>query len=210
MKVRWVAAVVFLLGAVPAYGAEPALPAGTYTLDKSHASLVFQVSHLGFSNYTMTFDDFDAVLTLDPQHPEQAKLSATVEAQSLDLPHPPEGFLQTMTMDENWLNASVFPKITFTSTAIKMTGEKTADIEGDLALLGVKKPVVLHAIFNGGYAGSPMDPDARIGFSATGSFKRSDFGMAYGVPAPGTTMGVGDAVTFEIEAEFSGPENGTK
>jgi polyisoprenoid-binding protein YceI len=58
----------------------------------------------------------------------------------------------------------------------------------------------------GGYPGMPeMDPQARIGFSAHGSVKRSDFGMGFGVPAPGTTMGVGDLVEFAIEAEFNGP-----
>ena len=86
-----------------------------------------------------------------------------------------------------------------------MTGNKTAKIHSDLELLGIKKPVVLDAIFNGGYAGHPMDPKARIGFSVTGSFMRSDFGMVYGIPAPGTTMGVGDNVNVVIEAEFSGP-----
>jgi polyisoprenoid-binding protein YceI len=50
-----------------------------------------------------------------------------------------------------------------------------------------------------------MDPQARVGFSAHGSFKRSDFGIAYAVPAPGTTMGVGDLIDFSIEAEFTGP-----
>jgi len=50
-----------------------------------------------------------------------------------------------------------------------------------------------------------MDPHARIGFSAQGSFKRSDFGIAYGIPAPGSRMGVGDDVNIIIEAEFSGP-----
>jgi polyisoprenoid-binding protein YceI len=65
--------------------------------------------------------------------------------------------------------------------------------------------VVLEATFNGGYAGHPMDPHARIGFSAHGTFKRSEFGIGYGVPAPGTTMGVSDAVEVTIETEFSGP-----
>ncbi len=67
------------------------------------------------------------------------------------------------------------------------------------------KPVVLDATFNGGYAGHLMDPHARIGFSAHGVFKRSDFGVKYGVPAPGTTMGVSDEVEVNIETEFSGP-----
>jgi polyisoprenoid-binding protein YceI len=69
----------------------------------------------------------------------------------------------------------------------------------------VTRPVSLDAKFNGGYAGHPMDPHARIGFSARGSLKRSEFGIAFGVPAPGSQFGVGDDVEIIIEAEFSGP-----
>src|ERR1700721_4811632 len=77
-------------------------------------------------------------------------------------------------------------------------------------LRGVTRPLMLTAIFNGGYAGMPnMDPHARVGFSAHGLFKRSDFGVAFGVPAAGTTMGVGDLIDFSIEAEFTGPALGT-
>jgi polyisoprenoid-binding protein YceI len=66
--------------------------------------------------------------------------------------------------------------------------------------------VVLTGTFNGGYAGMPkMDPQARVGFSAHGSLKRSDFGMTFGLPAPGTTMGLGDLIDISIEAEFTGP-----
>jgi polyisoprenoid-binding protein YceI len=87
-----------------------------------------------------------------------------------------------------------------------MTGAKAMEITGTLDLHGVTRPVVLTGTFNGGYAGMPkMDPHARVGFSAHGSFKRSDFGIAFGVPAPGTTMGVGDLIDFSIEAEFTGP-----
>ncbi|MBB5187872.1 polyisoprenoid-binding protein YceI [Zhongshania antarctica] len=61
------------------------------------------------------------------------------------------------------------------------------------------------ATFNGGYAGHPLDPHGRIGFSARGMFKRSDFGISIGIPAPGSTMGVGDDLEVIIEAEFTGP-----
>jgi polyisoprenoid-binding protein YceI len=198
-----IAALCTLL-ALPAWGAGSAIPPGTYQLDKSHASLVFSVSHLGFSNYTASFDTFDATLDLDPAHPEKARIKATIDPRSLDLPTPPEGFTQAL-LGKDWLNAGKFPQISFTSTAIEMTGEKTANVHGNLELLGVKKPVVLTAVFNGGYKGYPMDPKARIGFSATTSFNRSHFGMNYAIPLPGTMMGVSDSVKVTIEAEFSGP-----
>ena len=189
----------------PEQGEEAALPAaGTYRLDKSHASPVFTVSHVGFSNYTMRLDTSDATPETDLAHPKKASLKASIEPRSVDLPNPPESFTDTMLI-KDWLNAGASPQITSTSPRTEMTGEKEANVHGQLELLGVKKPVVLKTVFNGGYAGHPMDPQARIGFSVTGSFSRFDFAMTYGIPEPGTTMGVGDLVHADIEAEFSGP-----
>ncbi len=65
--------------------------------------------------------------------------------------------------------------------------------------------MVLEATYNGGYAGHPYDPRARVGFSAQGTFKRSDFGVSYGIPDPGSSFGVGDQVAVILETEFSGP-----
>lgn len=199
-----VVALAFSAPAAHAEAASPVAPAGPYTLDKSHASLVFRLSHLGFSFYTAQFARFDATLDIDPAKPEAAHVEATIDPASLDLPTPPEGF-KTALLGPDWLDAGTFPTIAFRSTKVTPTGAATAKIAGELTLHGVTKPVTLDATFNGGYAGHPMDPNARIGFSATGTFKRSDFGIAYGIPAPGTTMGVGDAVEVAIEAEFTGP-----
>ena len=180
------------------------IPAGDYALDKSHASLVFQVSHLGFSNYTAAFADFDAKLRFDPDNPAASTLEATIDPRSLTLPSPPAGFQEEL-VGQQWLNAGTYPAITFKSTKVEATGPDTGKVTGDLTLHGVTKPVVLDVTYNGGYVGHPMDPNARIGFSAKGMFKRSDFGVAYGVPAPGSTMGVSDEVQVMIEAEFTGP-----
>lgn len=190
--------------AAPAKPAAPQVPAGDYKLDKTHASLVFTVDHLGFSRYTSRFGDFDASLTFDPANPSASRVEATIDPRSLELPAPPAGFKTTL-LGPDWLDAAKHPTITFRSTKVEVTGANTAKITGDFTLHGVTKPIVLDATFNGGYVGHPMDPHARIGFSARGTFKRSEFGVAYGVPAPGSTMGVGDAVDVQIEAEFSGP-----
>lgn len=204
MKRMTAAFVAAIAMAIPAAAADD-LPAGTYKLDKHHASLTFTVSHLGFSNYTAQFTVFDATLELDPKNPASAKLEATIDPTSLDLPSPPDGFKDELT-GPNWLDAAKFPQMTFKSTSVEPTGDKTAKVTGDFTLHGVTKPVTLEVMFNGGYPGlAGIDPNARIGFSAKGVLKRSEFGIAYGVPAPGTTMGVSDEVQIAIEAEMSGP-----
>jgi polyisoprenoid-binding protein YceI len=191
--------------APPAMAPVVAPPAGQYQLDKSHASLQLRVSHLGFSTYTTRFSRFDAELTFDPGHIAASKVVTTVDASSLEMDAAP-----TMCLDivkgPQMLDTAKFPKIIFRSEKIRMTGAKAMEISGTLDLHGVTRPVVLTGTFNGGYAGMPkMDPHARVGFSAHGSLKRSDFGITFGLPAPGTTMGLGDLIDISIEAEFTGP-----
>jgi len=180
-------------------------PAGAYRLDKSHASLVFKIDHIGYSAYTGAFDDFDATLGFDPLRPETMNITATIDVGSLDIPAPPMGFLDEL-KSAAWLNAVNFPSMSFRSTKVSRTAPNAARVEGMLDFRGVAAPVAFDAVFNGGYAGfPPYDPNARIGFSAKGSLKRSIFGVLIGIPTPEAPVGVGDEVAFEIEAEFTGP-----
>lgn len=180
------------------------IPAGEYKLDPLHSTLIVKLDHLGFSYYTAQFTDFDIDLTLDPAKPSAAAINVSIDPKSLSLPNPPAGFKNDL-LGPDWLDAARWSRVTYRSTSILMAGPDSALITGDLTLHGVTKPVVLQAKFNGGYAGHPMDPNARAGFSATGAFKRSDFGISAGIPAPGSKMGVGDEVQVIIEAEFTGP-----
>jgi polyisoprenoid-binding protein YceI len=185
----------------------PDVPAGTYTLDRSHASLIFRVDHLGLSMYTARFKHFDAELEFDPGNPAAARLTATVDAGSLetDFPFPEMLDFNAQLRGAEWLNTADHPTMSYRSKEVVLTGTNTARIDGELTLRGVARPMALDATFNGGYAGHPMDPNARIGFSARGSLRRSDHGMTFGIPEPGSRMGVGDEVEVIIEAEFSGP-----
>jgi polyisoprenoid-binding protein YceI len=187
------------------------VPAGEYTVDPSHATLIFRVNHLGFSHFTSQFRKFDATLMLDPRHPERSSVTATIDPRSIEIVDP------TLAVDiqgPQWFDSGRFPQMIFRSTKVELTGPNTARITGELGLHGVTVPVSWDATFNGGYAANPYDPKgARAGFSAHGALKRSAFGMGYGIPAPGTTMGVSDEVDFTIEAEFNhpkGPARGSK
>ncbi len=180
-------------------------PAGQYQLDKSHASLLLRVSHMGFSTYTTRFSRFDADLKFDPDNIPASSVVTTIDASSFEMDAAPQMCIDIM-KGAQMLDVAKHATIVFRSGTVRMTGAKSFEIDGTLELLGVSRPVVLAGTYNGGYPGMPqMDPHARIGFSAHTAFKRSDFGMAYGVPKPGTTVGVGDLVDVTIEAEFTGP-----
>jgi polyisoprenoid-binding protein YceI len=220
MKIRLLALILaLLLPAAQIFAAQDAptaaaaavsaavVPAGAYALDKSHATLIFKVNHLGFSNYTARFKKFDAALRFDPEKLSASQLTATVDARSIetDYPDPVKHDFNAQLQGEDWLDTAKYPEMKYISKSVEVTGANTMRIHGELTLRGVTKPLTLEATYNGGYAGHPMDPFARIGFSAHGVLKRSEFGISYGIPAPGTTMGVGDEVSVILELEFSGP-----
>jgi polyisoprenoid-binding protein YceI len=184
--------------------AAPPVPAGAYTLDKLHTSLLFRVSHLGFSNYTARFKGVDAKLNFDPARLGSSRVEVTIDPRSISADNVPTDFLATLAGKE-WLDAEQYPEMAFRSKTIEVTGTNTFRIRGELTLHGQTRPVALDARYNGGYASHPYEPRARIGFSAQGKFKRSDFGVSSGIPAPGTTMGVSDEVEVVLESEFTGP-----
>ena len=105
-----------------------------------------------------------------------------------------------------WLNTGAFPTAEFKSTSIELLAPDAARVTGELSLNGKTSPVEMTVTFNGGYKGLAVyDPHARIGFSAHGVLSRSAFGISIGLPPAGSNLGVGDAVSFEIDAEFTGP-----
>ena len=197
-----VAGATFAFLAVPAFAQDlPPPPAGNYTADPSHAIVVFSVNHLGLSEFVASFDVIEADLSIDPANPSAATVTARIPVSSLDLPGGSPEFLETM-LGAAFFDAKNHPEIIFVSETVDVTGEKEALINGSLTLLGVEKPVTLATRYNSGYAPGVFEPVARIGFSATTSFKRSDFGMAFGVPPEGSDVGVGDEVSVQLEMEF--------
>ncbi|MBI1197051.1 MAG: polyisoprenoid-binding protein [Phenylobacterium sp.] len=191
--------------AAPAPQAPSTADAGDYVMDLSHTSVNFRLSHIGLSNYTARFTRMDGKLAFDPANPAAQSVTATIDAHSLQTNYPDPAKLDfDAQVEKQFLEADKFPTITFASTKVEPTGPRTATITGDLTLHGVTRPITLEATYNGGYKAGQMDPaGARVGFSAHGAFNRSDFGIAYGLPAPGTTLGVGDRIDVAIETEFT-------
>ncbi|HVI32587.1 YceI family protein [Phenylobacterium sp.] len=190
------AAVLALSGAAiaqdPFTRAPAEIRAGVYTLDPAHSKITWSVSHMGFSTYVGQFAKVDGQLTLDPRRPEASRLDVTVDANSVGtLNDALDKHLKTA----DFLDTAKFPTATFKATRIRVTGERTADITGDLTLHGVTRPVTLEAEFN--QAGvNPVDKTYSLGFDAEAKIKRSDFGITAYLP------GVGDEVELEIEAEL--------
>lgn len=209
MKTAFLAAALLALAAPVAAApfVVPPVPAGVYTADMSHTSVNFRINHLGLSHYTARFLKIDAKLQFDPAQPAASALMVSIDPRSLQTNYPePQKLDFDAQIAKQFLGADQFPQITFRSTKVELTGANTARVTGDFTLHGVTKPIVMDVTFNGGYPPGGMDPSgARIGFSAHTAFKRSDFGIAVGLPAPGSTMGVGDLIDVAIETELTKP-----
>lgn len=175
------------------------LPAGTYNLDNTHASLIWKVNHLGLSHYTARFTDFDATIDFNPEAIDQSHVTVTIDPTSVTTDYPnaeEKDFDAKLAKGEKWFNSEAFPEINFKSTGITITGDNTADITGDLTFLGITKPVTLDTTLNGAMKKQPFSKKPTLGFSATTTIKRSEWGFSTYVPT------IGDEVTVLIEAEF--------
>ena len=172
-----------------------AAPAGNYRLDPTHASVTWSLSHAGLSNYTARFDDISGALNFRPEAPANSSVDIRIDPKSVSTGLPK--FDEEIATSGNYFDANSFPEIRFVSTDIKLTGDATGLITGDLTLKGVTKPVTLDVIFNG--AGKSFgNPGKTLGFSATTTFLRSDYNMGHLV-----SFGIGDEVNLRIETEFN-------
>jgi polyisoprenoid-binding protein YceI len=168
--------------------------ADKFLLDPTHASVLFGVSHLGFSKTFGRFNKVEGAFTLDADAPEKSSVVVTMDAASLDTNHEKR---DEHLRGKDFFDVAQFPALTYKSTSVKLTGEKTAIVTGDLTMHGVTKSVPLDVtLVNVGP--NPMDPTKTkivAGFSARGTLKRSEFGMGYAAPV------LGDDVEIIIEVD---------
>jgi polyisoprenoid-binding protein YceI len=162
-----------------------------YTLDASHSQIVFSYDHLGFSTTYGMFSGFEGGIMFDADDPA---------ASSVEVAFPVKTMLTGWEarfghfMGDDFFAAADDEMVTFTSTAIEVTGDNTAMITGDLTLNGETKSVVLDAVMNKNDT-NPMANKPWLGFDATTSVLRSDFGLGAFAPA------VSDEVQIQISIE---------
>ncbi|MFT3723459.1 MAG: YceI family protein [Hyphomonadaceae bacterium] len=184
-----------------------ASPAGDYASDPNHSSVTFKLQHLGLSFYTLKFRTYDAIVSFDPANIAASKVTATIKPDDILAGYPSnyvanhpgtkfKSWEEDLANSTNFLDAKQFPTITFTSTSVAPSGERSAKVTGDLTLKGVTKPITLDVTFDGEMASHPFSKVPALGFSATGTFKRTDFGIDY------LAGMVGDEVSVQIEGDF--------
>lgn len=201
MRSVLVAVLAVSLLAAPAFAADAppvpttslaGVPGGRYDVDAAHTSVLFSVNHLGYSNYIGRFNKVDGTFFLDNADPLKSTLKMTVDIDSIDTNHE---VLEGKLKGEDWFDAKKFPTASFISTKVEKISDSKARVSGDFTLHGTTRPIVVDVTFNG-TAINPFAKGQAMGFSATTTIKRSDYGIKAYVPA------VGDEVKLTIETEL--------
>jgi len=202
-------ALLAVCGQASAQAVELTAPAGIYKLDPNHRSLVGKVQHMNLAPYSVRFTNFDVTLNLDPKKLGASSVEVSVDVTSVRTDYtgdykgthkdsPYGSFEEALAQGPKFFNAAQFPTMTFKSTKVAPHGKGRLKITGDLTLLGKTQPFTLDATVTGSLAEHPRTKAGALGFSATGTFKRSGFGMDIGVG-----KFLGDDVTVQFDGEFS-------
>jgi polyisoprenoid-binding protein YceI len=181
-----------LLGAAVSAQAAPV----TYKLDPGHTMVLFSWNHFGYSNPTADLGLGEGTLVFDEQHPANSSVEVTLPLARLDT-HVPA--LDEHLKKPDFLDAGKYPTVTFKITAVQPLGGNKFKVTGNLTVHGVTRPVVLDATLNK-VGPHPMTKAPSIGFDATASIKRSDFGVGAYVP------NVSDELSIRITTEGSVPK----
>lgn len=176
-----------------------AAKSGVYTPDAAHRHILFNYVHQGYSTSYVRWREWTGELNWNAEQPEKSTVSVTIDAAKVDSGVDVfDGHLK----GEKFFDTAKHPTIAFASTSFKKKGPNTGAMTGDLTIKGVKKPVTLDVTIN--KAGFEQRGNIyKVGFSARGLVKRSDWGMDFAVPI------VGDEVTIIIEAEWQAPAAAT-
>lgn len=192
MRIRLLSAAALL-----AFAAAPAFAAPvTYKIDPTHTTVLAQWNHFGFSNPSASFGNVEGTLVYDAADVARSSVEVTLPLSGL------EGFSAKFNehlRSADFFDAAKFPKATFKSTKVEAAGEGKLKVTGDLTVKDITRPVVLDVTLNKA-ADHPMTQAPTIGFDATTTLSRSEFGVGNYAPA------VSDEVELRITTEASVPK----
>jgi polyisoprenoid-binding protein YceI len=162
--------------------------------DDPHSQLGFTVTHLGISDISGTFNDFDVTIQSSKPDFSDATFQMTAKAASIDTRVDARN---NHLKSADFFDVAKYPELSFTSTSLKKKGKNKYAITGDLTLHGITKRVTMNLVFRGTTV-NPMSKANTAGFQLQGVIKRSDFNVGPGFPAPM----ISDEVRIKADGEF--------
>ncbi len=170
-------------------------PAGTWEIDAGHSSVVAVAKHMMVAKTRGHFGSFSGRLHIG-ETPEESWAEAEIDAASIDTG---VEMRDNHLRSADFMDVEKFPKISYRSTGLEVTGDDTFRLHGDLTIRGITRPVVLDVE----YAGTITDPQGanRVGFSAKGEIDREEFGMTWNMAIESGGVLVGKRLKVELEVE---------
>jgi polyisoprenoid-binding protein YceI len=169
--------------------------AGSWSVDQAHSTVEFVARHLMVTKVRGRFADYDASIKI-AERPEDSSVGVTIQAASIATGDPGrDGHL----VSADFLDVENYPTIDFVSKTVQATSASTWDVEGDLTVHGVTKPVTLNVEF-GGVATDPWG-NTKAFFSAATEIDREEFGLAFNAPLAGGGVLIGKQVKIELEIQ---------
>ncbi len=169
----------------------------TYKIDAAHSEVTFKVKHLMITNVTGSFTKFDATIESSKEDFTDATVSFEADVDSISTNNEQR---DAHLKSEDFFAAEKFPKLTFTSTEIKKTGEEEYKLIGDLTIRGTTKKVELSVE----YGGSTTDPygQFKVGFEISGKINRKEYGLVWSAVTEAGSVMVSDEVKLQLSVQF--------
>jgi polyisoprenoid-binding protein YceI len=171
----------------------------TYQIDPKHSAARFKIRHMMIANVGGEFNNVSGTVEFDQAKPEQSRIDASIDANSLHLGDPQR---DAHVKGADFFDVAQFPTITFKSSKVAAAGSGFK-VTGDLTLHGVTKPITLTVDAVSPEVTDPWNLQRR-GLSATATFNRKDFGMAWNAPAGGGVM-LSENVEITLDIEMTRP-----
>lgn len=166
----------------------------TWVNDDPHSQLGFTVTHLGISDVSGTFNDFDVIVRSEKADFSDASFELTAKTSSIDTRvEARDNHLKSA----DFFDVAKYPELKFISSSIKKKGKDRYALLGNLTLHGITKPVSLNLTYRGSTK-NPMSNLTTAGFQIDGVIKRSDFNVGAGFPA----HMISDEVRIKADGEF--------
>lgn len=166
----------------------------TWQNDDPHSQLGFTVTHLGISDISGTFNDFDVTVQSSKPDFSDAVFQLTAKTASIDTRVEARN---NHLKSADFFDVAKYPELSFTSTSLKKKGKNKYALSGNLTLHGITKPVTMNLLFRGTTV-NPMSKATTAGFQLEGVIKRADFNVGPGFPAPM----ISEEVRIKADGEF--------
>jgi polyisoprenoid-binding protein YceI len=170
---------------------ETTLPVGTWKVDPVHSSVEFQVKHLGIATVKGQFKEFEGTLEIGP---DGTVAYGTVQTASVDTREPQR---DEHLRSADFFEVDTYPTIDFRSTAIRAAGEEELEIDGELTIHGVTRPITLRAEIEG--TETDLQGNDRVGLSASAQINRSDYEMKFNAALGSGNVVVSDKVKILVD-----------